>query len=144
MKSEELSRNERIAKQVNRSNFMGLGENPPQLDYEKPHLLLDNDFWNTVSHKNTEYLKDESIPPQIYSLIEEYRKRACKIGGKGNGQAIALMIDDFFGEANAILKDAQLREMARMRNENNVVVNKLKRQLDGLEPAQRPSSSVRG
>ena len=141
VQSEELVRNERIAKQVNRSKFMGLGENPPQLGSEKQHLLLENDFWSTVSHKNTEYLKDESVPPQIYSLIEQYRKRACKIGGGGNGQAIALMIDDFFGEANAILKDAQLREIARIRNENNVVVNKLKRQLEGLEPAHHPSSS---
>jgi hypothetical protein len=42
-----------------------------------------------------------------------------------------MLIDDFFGEANAILKDSQLREIARIRNENNVEVTKLKRIIDG-------------
>jgi hypothetical protein len=32
----------------------------------------------------------------------------------------ALLIDDFFGEAHAILKDTHLKEIARIRNENNV------------------------
>lgn len=45
------------------------------------------------------------------------------------GNDLALLIDDFFGEANAILKDAQLREIARIRNENAVEVTKLKKAL---------------
>ena len=53
---------------------------------------------------------------------------------------MALLLDDFFSEANTILKDAQLREIARIRNENNVVVNKLKRQLSGLEPLSNTSN----
>lgn len=40
------------------------------------------------------------------------------------------MIDDFFGEAHAILKDAHLRELARMKNENAVEVTKLKRVIE--------------
>ena len=36
------------------------------------------------------------------------------------------MIDDFFGEAHAILKDTHLREIARIKNENSVEVTKLK------------------
>lgn len=32
--SQEVSRNERIAKQISRSKFMGLGENPPKLASE--------------------------------------------------------------------------------------------------------------
>lgn len=40
------------------------------------------------------------------------------------------MIDDFFGEAHAILKDQQLRELARMKNENAVEVSKLKRVIE--------------
>ena len=46
------------------------------------------------------------------------------------GNDLAMLIDDFFGEANAILKDSQLREIARIRNENNVEVTKLKRIID--------------
>ena len=41
-----------------------------------------------------------------------------------------LVIDDFFGEAHAILKDTHLQEIARIRNENNVEVMKLKRSLE--------------
>jgi hypothetical protein len=33
----ESARNERIAKQIKRSKFMGLGENPPQLISESSH-----------------------------------------------------------------------------------------------------------
>ena len=42
----------------------------------------------------------------------------------------ALLIDDFFGEAHAILKDTHLKEIARIRNENNVEVMKLKKSLE--------------
>lgn len=42
----------------------------------------------------------------------------------------ALIIDDFFGEAHAILKDTHLKEIARIRNENNVEIIKLKKSLE--------------
>ncbi len=45
-----------------------------------------------------------------------------------------MIIDDFFGETNAILKDQQLREIARIRNENNVEVTKLKKVIEGKAP----------
>ena len=41
-----------------------------------------------------------------------------------------LLIDDFFGEAHAILKDTHLKEIARIRNENNVEIMKLKKSLE--------------
>lgn len=47
-----------------------------------------------------------------------------------NGQPSALIIDDFFGEAHSILKDTHLKEIARIRNENNVDVMKLKKSLE--------------
>ena len=53
-----------------------------------------------------------------------------------------MLIDEFFGETNAILKDTQLREIARIRNENNITVTKLKRQIDGLRGGR--SHSVAG
>ena len=42
----------------------------------------------------------------------------------------ALIIDDFFGDAHTILKDTHLKEIARIRNENNVEIMKLKKSLE--------------
>jgi len=42
----------------------------------------------------------------------------------------ALIIDDFFSEAHGILKDTHLKEIARIRNENNVEIMKLKKNLE--------------
>lgn len=89
-------------------------------------MLVTN--WSTFNDRNSDYIKDESIPPSIFTLIEEYRAKARSVKP---GNDLALLIDDFFGEANAILKDSQLREIARIRNENNVEVTKLKRLIDG-------------
>lgn len=123
--AEEAARNERIAKQVNRTCFMGLGENPPKLVCENSHpLLMSNSQLNQFYEKNVDYLTDEHIPATIFDLIEKYRKRT--LSAKPD---IHLLIDDFFGEANAILKDSQLREIARIRNENAVEVTKLKKEI---------------
>ena len=46
------------------------------------------------------------------------------------GQFNSLIIDDFFGDAHAILKDSHLKEIARIRNENNVEIMKLKKSLE--------------
>ncbi len=89
-------------------------------------MLVTN--WSTFNDRNSDYIKDESIPPSIFTLIEAYRAKARSVKP---GNDLALLIDDFFGEANAILKDSQLREIARIRNENNVEVTKLKRLIDG-------------
>lgn len=85
------------------------------------------------AEKNRDYLNDDLIPPTIYALIEDYRNKARQTGP---GNDLALIIDDFFGEANAILKDAQLREIARIRNENAVEVTKLKKALNEKAPTQ--------
>jgi hypothetical protein len=98
----ESARNERIAKQIKRSKFMGLGENPPQLVSESSHQLLVTN-WSTFNERNTDYIKDESIPPTIFTLIEAYRAKARSVRP---GNDLALLIDDFFGEVNAILKDS--------------------------------------
>ena len=72
-------------------------------------------------------MTDESVPSGIYALIDTYRikARSCRPGNQ-----LALLIDDFFGEAHAILKDAHLRELARMKNENAVEVTKLKKVIE--------------
>lgn len=46
--SKESERNERIAKQLSRSKFMGLGENPPKLHSESEHSLFKTN-WSTFS-----------------------------------------------------------------------------------------------
>ena len=58
------------------------------------------------------------------------------------GDQLALLIDDFFGEAHAILKDAHLRELARMKNENAVEVTKLKRVIEKQNLGQGYGASV--
>lgn len=67
------------------------------------------------------------MPSGIYALIDTYRQKAktCRPGNQ-----LALLIDDFFGEAHAILKDSHLRELARMKNENAIEVTKLKRVIE--------------
>ena len=78
--------------------------------------------------KDQVYIQDESVPAQIFPLIENYREKLMNItNGKQN---CALIIDDFFGEAHAILKDTHLKEIARIRNENNVEIMKLKKSLE--------------
>ena len=126
-------RADRIARQMNRSSFMGLGENPPKLFSEQDPtqqskslagpgqggVLLNSQFHD----KDQSYLTDDSVPSGIYALIDSFRKKARQARP---GDQLALLIDDFFGEAHAILKDSHLRELARMKNENAVEVTKLK------------------
>jgi galactose-1-phosphate uridylyltransferase len=68
------------------------------------------------------------VPAQIFPLIESYRKKIFDIS---NGkEQCALIVDDFFGDAHSILKDTHLKEIARIRNENNVEIMKLKKNLE--------------
>jgi len=60
--------------------------------------------------------------------VEQFRQKILEIT---NGREYsALIIDDFFGEAHAILKDTHLKEIARIRNEQNVEIMKLKKSLE--------------
>ena len=61
-------------------------------------------------------------------MIENYRAKILEITN-GKHQS-ALIIDDFFGDAHSILKDTHLKEIARIRNENNVEIMKLKKSID--------------
>ena len=136
---EESMRADRIARQMNRSSFMGLGENPPKLFSEQdPTQSAARSLagpaqggvfgMNSQFHdKDQSYLTDDSVPSGIYALIDSFRKRARTVRP---GDQLALLIDDFFGEAHAILKDSHLRELARMKNENAVEVTKLKKVIE--------------
>ena len=47
--------------------------------------------------KNEGYLTDDSVPSAIYELIDKYRDMAMNTRP---GDKLALLIDDFFGEAH--------------------------------------------
>lgn len=104
---------------------MSLGENPPKLASESTHSLLKTQ-WSTFSEKNNDYIKDESIPPSCFTLIEQFREKARTMKP---GTDLAILVDDFFGQVHDALKDAHLREIARISNEHRVEVSRLKRQL---------------
>lgn len=135
---EESQRADRIARQMNRSSFMGLGENPPQLYSEQDptqanrhgNVATDNAGSGGVfQSKDQSYLNDDSIPSGIFALIDVYRQKAreTRVADK-----LALLVDDFFGEAHAILKDSHLREIARIKNENAVEVTRLKKTIEQM------------
>lgn len=126
---------------MNRSSFMQLGENPPKLFSEQDPtqqnrssfasgpgqggVLLNSQF----ADKDQTYLTDDSVPSSIYKLIDEFRDKARN---SRPGDKLALLIDDFFGEAHAILKDTHLRELARIKNENAVEVTKLRQTIQKI------------
>ena len=129
---------------------MALGENPPKLFSEndptqqsRTHLLqgpgqggvLLNS--NQFNERNQTYLTDDSVPSTIYSLIDKYRDKARN---SRPGDKLALLIDDFFGEAHAILKDTHLREIARIKNENAVEVTRLKHDIQRISGGSSVSS----
>lgn len=94
--------------------------------------------WDKFERKNTDYMKDENIPPQIYELVENYRERAREMKP---GNDLGMLIDDFFTEVNNMLKDVKLREIARIKNENDVEVNKLKRIIRSIKEPERIDKS---
>ena len=127
---------------------MGLGENPPKLFSEQDptqqarhgNVAMDNQgaggVMQSFHEKDQTYLTDDSIPSGIFALIDTYRERAR---ASRPGDKLALLIDDFFGDAHAILKDSHLREIARIKNENAVEVTRLKKSIEqmrgnGLNP----------
>lgn len=116
---EDSKRADRIAGQMNRSAFMGLGENPPKL-YSEQQLSQQA---NLHFEKDRDYLTDESVPSAIFALIETYRLKAKQQRGTGD------LVDEFFTEAHSIMKDAHLREIARIKNENAVEVMRLKKEI---------------
>lgn len=137
-------RADRIARQMNRSSFMGLGENPPKLFSEQDptqqsrigNIAGDHGgaggMMQSFQDKDQNYLTDESIPSGIYALIDVYREKARNARP---GDKLALLIDDFFGEAHSISKDSHLREIARIKNENAVEVTKLKKNIESMHSA---------
>lgn len=74
------------------------------------------------------YLKDDSLPPEIFNIIQTYRELLLKLTKGSNTACMAL--DDFFGEVHALLKDSHMREIARIRNEHSVEIIKLRKVVD--------------
>jgi len=133
---EESMRAERIARSVNKSSFMGLGSNPPKLYSEGDVSLVkrvqinsntSNATLSKFTEKSETYLTDDSVPAAIYELIDNYRDKARNAKP---GDQLALLIDDFFAECHQISKDAHLREIARIRNENSVEITRLRKVIE--------------
>jgi len=129
-------RAERIARSVNKSSFMGLGSNPPKLYSEGDVSLVkrvqinsntSNATLSKFTEKSETYLTDDSVPAAIYELIDNYRDKARNAKP---GDQLALLIDDFFAECHQISKDAHLREIARIRNENSVEITRLRKVIE--------------
>ena len=82
---------------------------------------------NKSSTVDDTYLFDESIPAEIFPCITKYRE---KISKSKNPQTHMLALDDFFAEVHKIMKDVQLREIAKIRNEHSVEIMKLRKNLE--------------
>lgn len=131
--AEESQRNERIAQGTNRSTFLHLGEKKTKLVSESESSLLKRQktiqvgassqrqsnkpepYMTEQQRRDQIYINDESVPSQIFPLVERYRAKMLEFTN-GRPQC-SLIIDDFFGESHAILKDVHLKEIARIRNE---------------------------
>lgn len=85
-------------------------------------------YMSESQRRNQVYISDESVPAQIFPLVEDYRAKL--MGSCPSNPEAVFIIDDFFGEAHSILKDTHLKEIARIKNENNVELMKLKKNLE--------------
>lgn len=130
--SEEAQRNERITKGANLGTFLHLGEKKTKLTSEPEHALLQRQkqprLLTETQRRDQNYISDESVPAQMFPLIESYRQKVISISN-GKEQS-ALIVDDFFGDAHAVLKDTHLKEIARIRNEHNVEIMRMKKNME--------------
>ena len=94
---EESMRNERIAAGTNRSTFLHLGEKKTQLVSESESSLLKRQrapgtaqstqrrsdkpepYKTAAQRKDDVYISDESVPAQIFPLVEQYRAKVLEI-----------------------------------------------------------------
>ena len=131
---DDIERADRIAKSTNKSSFMSLGDKQPKLVSEEMQQKAYGASQNGRAMSDeqrgndTAYLNDDSLPPEIFNIIQTYRDKIMKMT-KGS-QSAALLFDDFFGEMHALLKDTHMREIARIRNEHSVEIIKLRKTLD--------------
>jgi len=110
---DDIERAERIAKSTNRSSFMALGDKQPKLlseEVQAKHYgttpgnnAVKNEATERQAGLDDAYLRDDSLPTEVFSVIQSYRDRIIK-QTKGS-QSAALLFDDFFGEIHALLKD---------------------------------------
>ncbi|TNV79973.1 hypothetical protein FGO68_gene1178 [Halteria grandinella] len=149
---DDIERADRIAKSTTKSSFMALGDKQPKLLSEDvqakqygtggPKTLSNIDGGSSKGGDDA-YLRDESLPPEIFNIIQAYREKIMKLT-KGS-QSAALVFDDFFGEMHSILKDSHMREIARIRNEHSVEIIKLRKNLDSrLRSASSAYASTKG
>lgn len=74
---DDIERAGRIARTTNKSSFMGLGEKQPRLVSEE-YLMSSGqrtvqDPYRSMLENN--YISDDSIPSEIFTLIQDYREK---------------------------------------------------------------------
>mmetsp|Transcript_30532 Transcript_30532/g.22642 ORF Transcript_30532/g.22642 Transcript_30532/m.22642 type:complete len:242 (-) Transcript_30532:225-950(-) len=124
---ESLEKVDRIARTTsNKSSFMNLGEKSGKL-VSDDSLPKQSKAGYLRSHQQLDetYVSDDTVPGDIFPLVQRYREALISVTGGSQ----ALLIDDFFAEAHSIMKDAHMREIARIRNEHAVEVTRLRKTL---------------
>jgi hypothetical protein len=56
------------------------------------------------SNLDDAYLKDESLPAEVFKIIQKYREKSLTTNTNGKSKS-ALIIDDFFGDIHRVLRD---------------------------------------
>ena len=86
---DDIERADRIAKSTTKSSFMALGDKQPKLLSEDvqakqygtggPKTISNLDGAGSSKGGDDAYLRDESLPPEIFNIIQAYREKIMKL-----------------------------------------------------------------
>jgi chromosome segregation ATPase len=85
---DDIERADRIARSTTKSSFMNLGDKQPKLlseDIQAKNYgtggpkTLSNMEGNSKSGLDDAYLRDDSLPPEIFNIIQSYREKIMKL-----------------------------------------------------------------
>ena len=81
---DSIERSERITKTINKSSFMNLGDKGPKLVSDEGSVIsagMGGRRSGLKSSCDDTYLTDDSVPSEIFILIQEYRERIINSRG---------------------------------------------------------------
>lgn len=85
---DDIERADRIARSTTKSSFMNLGDKQPKLlseDIQAKNYgtggpkTLSNMEGNSKTGLDDAYLRDDSLPPEIFNIIQSYREKIMKL-----------------------------------------------------------------
>jgi chromosome segregation ATPase len=85
---DDIERADRIARSTTKSSFMNLGDKQPKLlseDIQAKNYgtggpkTLSNVEGNSKTGLDDAYLRDDSLPPEIFNIIQSYREKIMKL-----------------------------------------------------------------